>query len=60
MGDDTKEGIETGGEPQTVARCTNCGNVYPVQETSNGTLRPVGTGGACECGNTEFEVATDE
>ncbi len=45
----------TGGEPQKIAECFDCGEVYPAQTTAEGTLRPVGQkDGRCSCGNTEF------
>lgn len=54
---DARTGERTGGAPETAAMCSACGNVYPVQETDEGDLRPVGTDGTCECGNDEFEYA---
>lgn len=52
---------KSGGEPQTLGKCTKCGSVYPVQETAAGEIRPIGTNGGCRCGNTDFEVEdTDE
>lgn len=47
---------KSGGDPQTLGKCTECGSVYPVQQTANGEIRPIGTNGGCQCGNTEFEV----
>lgn len=46
---------ETGGEPETFGRCTECGTIYPIQATEGDGLRPVGTDGTCDCGNDEFE-----
>ncbi|WP_168192926.1 MULTISPECIES: hypothetical protein [Halostella] len=46
---------EAGGIPQTFARCTECGTIYPAQLTDDDNLRPVGTDGSCSCGNDEFE-----
>jgi len=45
----------TGGEPQKIVKCSDCGEVYPAQTTAEGTLRPVGQkAGRCSCGNSEF------
>lgn len=52
--------VETGGEPETVAQCTECGEIYPVQETGDSSLRPVGVEGGCECGNDRFEALSTE
>lgn len=48
-------GPEGGGEPEAIGRCTECGTIFPVQETDDGNLRPVGTDGTCTCGNATFE-----
>lgn len=48
--------VSSGGKPEALGRCTECGGVYPVQTKADGHLRPIGTGGSCECGNTEFEL----
>ena len=50
------QGPKSGGDPQTFGRCTECGNIYPIQETLDGEIRPIGTDGGCECGNTAFET----
>ena len=50
-----EEGPRSGGDPQGRARCTECRKVYPVQRTGDDRLRPIGTGGSCDCGNAEFE-----
>lgn len=45
------------GQPQKVGRCTECGEIYPAQVTSDNDLRPVGRkGGTCLCGNGEFQL----
>ncbi|QLG61329.1 hypothetical protein [Halorarum salinum] len=44
----------SGGDPDDLARCTDCGHVYPVQRLDDGTLRPIGIEGVCRCGNDEF------
>lgn len=46
----------SGGDPEGLGKCTACGDVYPVQRTADGELRPIGTGGTCGCGNAEFEA----
>lgn len=48
------ENPDTGGEPVTLGRCTECWQVYPAQLSGDG-LRPIGTDGTCNCGNDEFE-----
>jgi len=53
------EGEKSGGDPQTLGQCRECGSVYPVQTTSSGSLRPIGTGGGCECGNDSFEPVSE-
>jgi len=53
------EGEHSGGAPQTLGRCNECGNVYPVQTTASGELRAIGTGGDCECGNDSFEPVSE-
>ncbi|GAD52171.1 hypothetical protein MBEHAL_0931 [Halarchaeum acidiphilum MH1-52-1] len=45
---------DTGGRPEHVAECTACGRVYPVRSDADGELRPIGTDGACVCGNETF------
>lgn len=35
--------------------CTQCGNVFAVRQSTNGTVRPIGTA-ACSCGSTSFRV----
>lgn len=49
---------KSGGDPQTLGKCTECGKVYPVQKTADNEIRPIGTNGGCQCGNTAFEVET--
>ncbi len=46
-----------GGDPDVFARCADCGKIYPAQETTNGSYRPIGTDGSCNCGNEEFRPA---
>ncbi|MFB6220678.1 MAG: hypothetical protein ABEH90_04495 [Halolamina sp.] len=49
-----------GGEPQKIAKCTDCGEIYPAQMTAEDGLRPVGLeDGSCVCGNTEFQPFID-
>lgn len=48
----------SGGEPETFGQCTECGAIYPAQNPTDDTLRPVGTDGTCDCGNDEFEPPT--
>lgn len=55
-----REEPESGGEPQTFGRCTECGTVYPAQIAPGGEVRPVGTDGTCHCGNDEFATPTGE
>jgi hypothetical protein len=45
---------KSGGTPETFGKCTNCGSIYSVQCGDDGDMRPVGTDGACACGNDEF------
>ena len=45
----------SGGDPEGLARCTECRRIYPVQHVEGGRFRPIGTGGTCDCGSTEFE-----
>lgn len=49
----------SGGDPEGFGMCTGCQNVYTVQQTTENQLRPMGTNGTCECGNTEFVPYTD-
>lgn len=58
--DPARDDVDTGGEPEAIAQCTECGEIYPVQETDDSSLRPVGIEGACECGNTTFEALPDK
>lgn len=51
---------KSGGDPQLLARCAECGNIYPAQATGSGEFRPIGTEGECDCGNTEFELVSAE
>lgn len=51
------ETTNTGGEPEALGKCIECGTIYPVRLTENGDRRVVGTEGACRCGNDEFEAA---
>lgn len=51
-----KETAESGGVPNTIGKCTECGSVYVVREV-DGSVHPVGTSGLCECGNDEFDPA---
>ena len=46
----------SGGDPETFGRCLDCSAIYPVQRTEEGLVRPIGTGGSCKCGGTEFEL----
>ena len=50
----------TGGEPQRFGRCTDCGEVYTVQETGKNSYRPIGMAKECTCGNTEFAPFPEE
>lgn len=52
-------GAKSGGDPQTLGQCSVCENIYPVQRTADGELRPIGTEGGCECGNDEFVLVTE-
>ncbi|SIR32798.1 hypothetical protein SAMN05421858_2271 [Haladaptatus litoreus] len=54
----TKKRPENGGEPTVIAKCTECGDIYPAQEATDGNYRPIGTNGSCNCGNRDFEPAT--
>ncbi|GGM58889.1 hypothetical protein J2752_001174 [Halarchaeum rubridurum] len=45
---------DTGGEPEHVGECEECGRVYPVQVDNDGDLRPIGTSGTCVCGSAAF------
>lgn len=45
---------KSGGTPETFGKCTDCGSIYSVQYGDDGDMRPVGTDGACACGNDEF------
>lgn len=49
-----------GGVPQAVGRCTDCGSVYPLRETRSGDVHPIGSSGACKCGNSEFQAIPGE
>ena len=49
----------SGGDPVGVGMCVECKEIYPVQKTERGELRPIGVGGSCKCGNTEFLPCTD-
>ena len=51
---------DTGGEPEDLAECTECGQVYPVQEMRGGEIRPIGTDGICDCGNGSFVLLSNE
>lgn len=39
-------------EPKTkcVAKCSNCGDVYPSEVGPDGTIQPIGVAG-CKCGD---------
>lgn len=54
-----EEKRRSGGDPEGFGMCTECQNVYTVRRTANDELRPMGTCGACRCGNTEFVPYTD-
>lgn len=50
-----------GGEPQSLAGCTDCREIYPAQTTADGGLRPIGLeDGSCTCGNPEFQSVVEE
>ena len=51
---DVQDGPDSGGKPETIARCTACGSTYAAQY-EDGELRPIGTDGTCECGNDTFQ-----
>lgn len=42
--------------PTDVARCTECGAIYPMLTTDDGDLYPAGTDGVCRCGHDVFRV----
>ena len=45
----------TGGEPEQLAKCTECGELYLAQVSAENNLRPIGVDkGTCACGNAEF------
>jgi len=54
------DGPENGGEPEQFGQCTQCGEVYTVQEVTSETFRPIGTAKECTCGNTEFDPVPEE
>ena len=45
--------------PDTVARCTDCKKIYPVQVDESGAIRPIGMDGECSCGNDSFSVPSE-
>ena len=45
------------GTPQGLGKCTACGKFYPIRNKPDGSLWPIGTGGECRCGGTDFEAA---
>lgn len=49
----------SGGDPEALGRCTECGDIYPVQGVTERTVRPIGTGGTCACGKGEFEPLSE-
>jgi hypothetical protein len=53
------ENPTSGGDPEMLGSCRECGSVYPVQGSVDGDLRPIGTGGSCDCGNADFELLSD-
>lgn len=50
---------DTGGRPETIGCCTDCGNVYGLRRRSNGELYSVGNAGECSCGNDEFDAISN-
>lgn len=54
------EGHDIGGEPDIFGRCSECGEIYPVQQQEDGSIRPVGTDGTCRCGGDDFVILTEE
>lgn len=46
---------DSGGSPQTIGRCTECGKVYSARRRPDGDLYPVGNDGSCLCGSVEFQ-----
>ncbi|QLG60845.1 hypothetical protein [Halorarum salinum] len=50
------EDLQSGGEPEFLGQCSDCGHVYTIQELEDGELRPVGTDGTCTCGNDGFVI----
>lgn len=51
-----EEKPDSGGNPEALAKCSDCGEVYPVRWSEEKELQVVGTGGTCQCGSTEFEA----
>lgn len=45
-----------GEKVKTIARCDECEQIYSVRVHEDGTVRPIGSGGSCQCGGTEFTV----
>ena len=40
--------------------CEDCGTPYPVEVTDEDSIHVMGNAGACECGNREFTLVTDD
>lgn len=48
---------DRGVDPEELALCSECGEVYVGAETADGDLHAAGTDGSCEnCGNDEFLI----
>lgn len=58
---DTAEGHgpTSGGDPDGVGKCVYCGEIYPVQKSERGELRPTWGDGRCKCGNSDFLPCTE-
>jgi len=56
-----EEEPETGGDAQHIAKCADCGEVYPTQSSPEHDLRPVGLeDGTCVCGGADFRPLVEK
>lgn len=50
---------DTGEKRKAVARCVNCGEIYPVKIWADGTIHPLGSADVCSCTEADLRIMGD-
>lgn len=51
---------ESGEKRKAVAKCGNCGEIYPVKIWTDGTIHPLGSADVCPCDEASLQIMGDD